>query len=178
MKKNEKILLIGTIGLGLVLAATVLPGKGKGGKPEPEQTEQTEIQGVASKKKARPTLELLASGRVEFEPLLAEMRNPFRAPAHGEENKLADISEKVWALKVTGIFNEGGGLVAMINGKRRRTGDTIDGLTVRHITRSGIGFEYEGKYLFRTLYKPPTKGTRSDGGPAGAGSDTTKPGTR
>ena len=174
MKKNEKILLIGTIGLGLVLAATVLPGKGKGATQQPQQTEH---QGVVVKKPAPPTLELLASGRVKFEPLPAQMRNPFRAPVYGADHKLVDFSERVEALEVTGIFNDGGALVAMINGRKLRTGDTLNGLTVRHITRSGIRFEYEGKYQFKRLYKPPTKGTRPDDGPSGAASDTTKSGT-
>jgi len=164
MKKSEKVLLAGTIGLGLVMAVTVLGGKGRqqpaaslgpAGRPAPGETPAAPT--------TRPTLELLAAKRVELKPLEPDLRNPFRVSGvvSGEEAtdsiSRAPVAQKTGAervtrLELTGIFDEDGGLAALINGKLVRAGDHIGDLRVVKVDPRGVVFEYQRELLFKPFY--------------------------
>ncbi len=181
MKTSEKILLAGTIGLGLVIAAAHLPGKGRGGAAPPGPAMRSAV-GKSAAKVPPATLELLATKQVALKPLPPKIRNPFRpVPEEPVQQEIKDPApvttarkigaEKVARLRLTGIFDEAGGLAALVNGKVVRAGDRIGELSVVRVTARGVVLEYRGERFFKELYKrfgePPEPGQ---------GSSTTEPG--
>lgn len=196
MKKSEKILLVGTIGVGLVLVATSLPGKGRRGAAPAGPAVESRACGAAVAPAGPGTLELLARGKVALKPLVPGMRNPFRpirAPS-------AEVGVQV-AIKVTGIFGEEGEPAAFVKGeliapgtgtagltvvrmadeKERlavllkgtlvRAGDTIAELKVVRVGRRGVWLEHRGQRFFVQLYKRLDRSDEPEKGsrPAGAG---------
>ena len=196
MRKKEKLLLAGTIGLGLVLAVTQLPGKGRErrGPAEPVAQEPAN-EGPAKALPPPATLELLATHRVELKPLAPGMRNPFRPVANGAsvgggtittpEGTTWEIGmEKVAQLRLTGILYERTQLAALIDGKPVRAGDRIGELEVVRVTEHGVVLEYRGERFFKKLFKrlgepsAPGQGAPADEpGDTDWASDDAAPGT-
>jgi hypothetical protein len=157
-------MLVGTIGLGVVLAATHLPGKGRERRtPAEPAAQQPADEEHATALPAPATLELLAAHRVELKPLEPGMRNPFRPVGNGSSGDQAITTpagptweigmEKVAALKLTGILYERTRLAALINGKAVRAGDRVGDLTVVRVTEHGVVLEYKGEQFFKKLFK-------------------------
>jgi hypothetical protein len=165
MKQREKVLLMGTIGLGLVLSVTYLPGKGRERAVPAEPAAQQPAGEDHSEALPPPaTLELLATHRVELKPLAPGMRNPFRPVSTGTSGSGHTVTtpegttweigmEKVAALKLTGILYERTRLAALINGKPVRAGDRVGDLTVVRVTEHGVVLEYQGERFFKKLFK-------------------------
>jgi hypothetical protein len=180
MRKSEKLLLAGTIGLGLLLAVTQLPGKGHQRRaPEVPAPQPPADNGVGKALPPPATLELLATHRVELKPLAPGTRNPFRPLANGASGGEGtgptargtawEIGmEKVSELKLTGILDERTRLAALINGKPVRAGDHVGDLTVVRVTEHGVVLEYQGQRFFKKLFErlgepsAPGKGPPAD----------------
>jgi len=187
MKKSEKMLLAGTIGLGVVMAATVMGGKGRQ-QPAPSGPVAQAAPGQpAAKPAARATLELLATKRVELKPLDPEMRNPFRAsgaPSDGgatdgvtPASRAQETGEELVAqLQLTGIFDEDGGLAALVNGTLVRAGDRVGELEVVRVDPRGVVFKYQRELLFKPFYNRLGEPREPDEGSPATGSGVKQPG--
>lgn len=165
MKKSEKVLLIGTIGLGVVMAVSVVGGKAGRQAALLGLAAQNVPGTTAAKTAPRATIELLATKRVALEPLEPQLRNPFRPPeVRSEETEKDSISpgapvrrigmEKVAQLQLTGIFDEDGGLAALVDGKVVRAGDPVGELRVVKVEPRGVVFEYRGEVFLKKFYEP------------------------
>jgi hypothetical protein len=170
MKAREKLLVAGTIGLGLLLVTAHLPRTGRepvppvdAGAPVAEDDRPASVPAA--------TLELVATGRAELKPLPAGMRNPFRPAANGATGNTPTTgdharstwergAEKVAALRLTGILDEKVRLAALINGKPMRAGDRV--------TERGVVLGYRGELFFKKfggkLQEPPDESRQPDEG--------------
>jgi hypothetical protein len=127
MKRSERILLVVTIGLGAVLVAAYLPGRGRM-DPGPGDAggPSAAVPASATTETAPPALELQAAGRVELTPLPARMRNPFRSlPKEAASTRVAVV------LQVTAVFGEQENRAALLRGERLRPGAPADGPVIR-----------------------------------------------
>ena len=185
MKKSEKILLVGTIGLGLVMAVSVLGGKGGRKAASLGPAGQT-APGTTAKTASRATLELLATKRVALEPLEPQLRNPFRPPKVKPEEAETDGLPpgapvrrigmgKVAQLQLTGIFDEAGGLAALVDGKFVRAGDPVGELRVVKVEPHGVAFEYRGEVFFKKFYEPLQGPREPEQGPSSSRPQKAKP---
>jgi len=177
VKKSEKVLLIGTIGFGLVLVASSLPGKGGQSAPVADGGAQGVSAGPKAKQAPALTLELLATKRVELTPLPNDLRNPFRlvqedpraeqtrlgvqvTAIFGEEGQLAALvktkvleAEKAAGdLTVVRVTAEDGARAALGKSTVVRAGDTIGSLQVVSVKRGGVVLEYRGKRFIGKLH--------------------------
>jgi len=118
MKTSEKVLLAATIGLGVILAAACLPGRGRTGRSSAHEGGSLPAQPAAAKADAvPPTLELLATGGVELAPVPEKLRNPFRPILTMKTRPGVPVE-----LRVTGIFGEEGNRAALLSGERLEPG--------------------------------------------------------
>jgi len=201
MKKSESILLIATVGLGVVLAASQLPGKGRGGSIQVATGgSKAAMGGPQAAWRQGVTLELLVAKRAPLTPLPPTLRNPFRPVS---ERGVTD--ELGVGIRVTAIFGDGeggderlsalvrgslikaddagvatvwvkrseAGLPELLHGKRVRQGDTIGPLRVVYVGRRGVVLLYEGEQIPLKLH---AQGADGAGSGAGRGSDSS--GTR
>jgi hypothetical protein len=184
MKKTEKLLLVASAGLGLVLAVTGLPGRGKGaGHPAAPPAAAAPVAATPpAVNTAPPTLELLVTQRAPLAPVPPAMRDPFRPPntnppRPGDEAATAHESgaEKAAQLKLTGLLEERGELAAFINGKVVHAGDIIGGLRVEQVTSHGVWLDYHGERYFLELYKRLGPGEETGGNAPAGGREGTEP---
>ena len=207
MKTTESILLIATVGLGVVFAATQLPGKDRGpsGQGPGASTPGADSSGAASRQ-TPTTIELLAAKRASLKPLPPTLRNPFRPVANGTVEDVVEVG-----IRVTGIFGDdrGGdgrlsalvrgtligvehdaslsvvrikrgepGLAELLKGKRVREGDTIGCLRVGYVSQRGVVLLYGEERIPVKLHSQGADGAGSEHEASGTPRRETEPKTR
>ncbi len=206
MKTTESILLIATVGLGVVFAATQLPGKGRGQAGQGPGASTPGADSSRAAPRPTPTIELLVAKRASLKPLPPTLRNPFRPVANGTAEDMVEIG-----IRVTGIFgdNHGGdgrlsalvrgtligaehdaslsvvrikrgepGLAELLTGKRVREGDTIGCLRVGYVSQRGVVLLYGEERIPVRLHSQGTDGAGSEREASGTHLPETEPKTR
>ncbi len=206
MKTSESILLIATVGLGVVLAATQLPGKGRSQPGQGPGASTPGADGSGAAPRQSPTIELLVAKRASLKPLSPTLRNPFRPPAKGSIEDMVAVG-----IRVTGIFgNEHGddgrlsalvrgtligaehdaslgvvhiargepGLAELLKGKRVHEGDTIGCLRVGYVSERGVVLLYGEERIAVKLHPQGADGAGGEHEASGTHPSETEPKTR
>ncbi|MBN1918212.1 MAG: hypothetical protein JW889_09900 [Verrucomicrobia bacterium] len=133
MKKSETLMLVVTVGLGVILGATRLPGRGRT-HPAPGASGDGASPAAVTTEQPRATLELLAAGRAELTVMPETLGNPFRSlPDKPVATGVAIV------LRVTAVFGQErdadtpaeGQRTALLRGERLTAGTPADGPVVR-----------------------------------------------